>query len=91
MGILSWILLGLIVGFLAKWIMPGRDPGGIIVTILIGIAGAMIGGAIASLAGLGTVSGFNLWSIIIAVLGAILLLAIYRQFVASRTHRGYRK
>jgi uncharacterized membrane protein YeaQ/YmgE (transglycosylase-associated protein family) len=91
MGILSWILLGLIVGFLAKWIMPGRDPGGIIVTILIGIAGAMIGGAIASLAGLGTVTGFNLWSIIIAVLGAILLLAIYRQFVVSRTHGGYRR
>ena len=91
MGILTWILLGLVAGILARWIMPGRDPGGIIVTILIGIAGAVVGGAIASLAGLGTVTGFNLWSIIIALLGAILLLAIYRQFVASRAHREYRK
>ena len=91
MGILTWILLGLVAGILAKWIMPGRDPGGIIVTILIGIAGAVVGGAIASLAGLGTVTGFNLWSIIIALLGAILPLAIYRHFVASRAHREYRK
>jgi uncharacterized membrane protein YeaQ/YmgE (transglycosylase-associated protein family) len=84
MGILSWILLGLIVGLLAKWIMPGRDPGGIIVTMLLGIAGALVGGAIASLIGLGNVTGINLGSIIIAVLGAILILALYRRFTASR-------
>lgn len=84
MGILSWILLGLIVGLLAKWIMPGRDPGGVIVTILLGIAGALVGGAIASLIGLGNVTGINLGSIIIAVLGAILILAAYRRFSASR-------
>ncbi len=84
MGILSWILLGLIVGLLAKWIMPGRDPGGIIVTMLLGIAGALVGGAIASLIGLGTVTGINIGSIIIAVLGAILILALYRRFTASR-------
>ncbi|HON37762.1 MAG: GlsB/YeaQ/YmgE family stress response membrane protein [Desulfomonilia bacterium] len=84
MGILSWILLGLIVGALAKWIMPGRDPGGIIVTMLLGIAGALVGGAIASLIGLGNVTGINIGSIIIAVLGAILILVIYRRFAASR-------
>ncbi len=84
MGILSWILLGLIVGLLAKWIMPGRDPGGVIVTMLLGIAGALVGGAIASFIGLGNVTGINIGSIIIAVLGAILILALYRRFSASR-------
>ena len=79
MGILSWIVLGLIAGVLAKWIMPGRDPGGIVVTILLGIGGAIIGGFIASLLGLGTVSGFNLWSLLIAIGGALLLLFGYRQ------------
>lgn len=80
MGIISWIILGLIAGVLAKWIMPGKDPGGVIVTILIGIAGAIVGGFIASLLGLGSVTGaFNLWSIVLAVLGALLLLWGYRQ------------
>jgi len=79
MGILSWIIFGLIAGALAKWIMPGDDPGGIIVTIIIGVVGALVGGFIASLIGLGTVSGFNLGSFIIAVLGAILLLIVYRK------------
>ena len=79
MGILSWIVLGLIAGALAKWIMPGRDPGGIVVTILLGIAGAIIGGFLASLLGLGTVTGFNLWSLLVAVGGALLLLFGYRQ------------
>ena len=59
--------------------MPGKDPGGIIVTILIGIGGAILGGFIASLLGLGTVSGFNLWSFLVAVGGALLLLFGYRQ------------
>jgi uncharacterized membrane protein YeaQ/YmgE (transglycosylase-associated protein family) len=78
MGILSWIVLGLIVGIIAKWVMPGKDPGGIIVTILIGIAGALAGGFISSRIGLGSVSGFNLRSLLIAVGGSILLLGIYR-------------
>jgi len=78
MGILSWILMGLIVGALAKLIMPGKDPGGIIVTILIGIAGAFVGGFIGSILGLGTVTGFNLGSFILAVGGAVLLLILYR-------------
>ena len=79
MGILSWILFGLIAGALAKWIMPGDDPGGIIVTIMIGVAGALVGGFIASIIGIGTVSGFTFGSFIIAVLGAIILLALYRK------------
>ena len=79
MGILSWIVLGLIVGILAKWIMPGDDPGGVFVTIGIGIAGAMVGGFISSVAGLGTVTGFNLGSVVIATGGALLLLFGYRR------------
>jgi len=79
MGILSWIVFGLIAGALAKWIMPGKDPGGIIVTILLGIGGAVVGGFIASLLGLGTVGGFSLGSFLVAVGGALLLLFGYRQ------------
>ena len=79
MGIVSWILLGLVAGALAKWIMPGKDPGGLGVTILIGVAGAVIGGFIASLLGIGAVTGFNLWSILIAVGGALILLWVYRK------------
>ena len=78
MGILSWILFGLIAGVLAKWIMPGDDPGGIIITILIGIVGAFVGGYVGTLLGLGTVDGFDVRSFFIAVLGAIILLAGYR-------------
>ena len=72
-------MVGLIAGILAKWVMPGPDPGGIIVTILIGIAGALIGGfVINSLLGGPGVSGITLTSILIATLGAIILLVIYR-------------
>ena len=79
MGIFSWIIFGLIAGVLAKVLMPGRDPGGFIVTILIGIAGAVVGGFIATRMGLGDVAGFDLRSLAIAVGGAILLLFGYRQ------------
>ena len=78
MGILSWIVMGLIVGILAKFIMPGNDPGGCIITILIGIAGAFVGGFIGSRLGIGTVTGFDIRSILVAVGGAVLLLIIYR-------------
>jgi uncharacterized membrane protein YeaQ/YmgE (transglycosylase-associated protein family) len=88
MGILSWIIIGLIAGVLAKVIMPGRDPGGIIVTILIGIVGAIIGGMIVGLFIPGDlISGINITTIIVATLGAILLLAIYRWFVGRRGSR----
>jgi uncharacterized membrane protein YeaQ/YmgE (transglycosylase-associated protein family) len=83
MGILAWIVVGLIAGALAKLIMPGDDPGGIIVTILIGIVGAFVGGFVVNLLGGAGVSGFNIWSILVATLGAIILLAIYR-LVAPR-------
>ena len=79
MGILSWLLLGLLVGALGKWIMPGKDPGGILVTMAIGIAGAVVGGFIGSLLGLGAVSGFDLRSLALATGGAVLLLWGYRK------------
>lgn len=82
MGILSWLVMGLIVGALAKWIMPGKDPGGLIVTILIGIGGAMLGGWLASLFGMGGVDGFNLGSLVVATIGALILLWVYRALRA---------
>jgi len=78
MGILAWIVFGLIAGALAKFIMPGKDPGGVIVTILIGIAGAILGGFIGTQLGFGGVSGFDLRSMGIAIVGALVLLWLYR-------------
>ena len=79
MGILSWILVGLIAGVLAKIAMPGPDPGGIILTIVIGIVGALIGGFVVNnLLGGPNATGFNLTSILVATLGSIILLAVYR-------------
>ncbi len=75
-GIFGWIIVGLIAGAIAKWIMPGKDPGGIFVTILIGIIGGVLGGFISSRIGLGA-SG-HLENILIATAGAVLLLWIYR-------------
>ena len=83
MAILGWILFGLIVGALAKLIMPGRDPGGIIVTMLLGIAGAVLGGFVGRALGLygeGEAAGF-----LMSFLGAIILLAIYRMAIRRRT------
>jgi uncharacterized membrane protein YeaQ/YmgE (transglycosylase-associated protein family) len=85
-AIVGWIIIGLIAGALGKLIMPGDDPGGIIVTILLGIAGAIVGGFLAGLIGLG--GGGALWTILIATLGAIILLAIYRAIVGSRRTAG---
>ncbi len=84
MGILSWIILGAIAGTIGKLIMPGDDPGGFIITIVLGIVGALVGGFIASALGFGGVNGINIWSIVIAVLGAILLLFIYRLVMQRR-------
>ena len=84
MGIIAWIVVGLIAGALAKLIMPGDDPGGIIVTILLGIVGAFVGGFVVNLLGGAGVSGFNLWSILVATIGAIILLAIYRMVAGRR-------
>ena len=85
MGILAWIILGLIAGAIAKAIMPGRDPGGFVVTALIGIVGAVIGGFLGNmLFGIGGVSGIDIRSILIAVCGALVLLWIYRLATGRR-------
>jgi uncharacterized membrane protein YeaQ/YmgE (transglycosylase-associated protein family) len=78
MGILLWIVFGLIVGVAAKWIMPGRDPGGIIVTMLLGIGGAMIGGMVGTAFGFGGITAFDIRSLLIAIGGAMALLFGYR-------------
>ncbi|CAH0525879.1 GlsB/YeaQ/YmgE family stress response membrane protein [Vibrio hippocampi] len=81
MGILSWIILGLIAGALAKWLMPGNDGGGWIATILLGIGGAFIGGFLGGFLGLGGADGVNIGSIITATLGAFVLLFVYNRFI----------
>jgi uncharacterized membrane protein YeaQ/YmgE (transglycosylase-associated protein family) len=85
MGILAWIVLGLIAGAIAKAIMPGRDPGGIIVTMLIGVVGAFLGGFLGSMITGTGLTGFSIWSIVLAVVGALLLLWIYRMTTRHRT------
>jgi len=83
MSIIGWILFGLVVGIVGKLLMPGRDPGGFILTILLGIAGAVLGGFVGQSMGFyreGEPAGF-----IMAVLGSIILLLIYRMFVGRRT------
>ena len=82
MGIIAWILFGLVVGIIAKLLMPGRDPGGFILTILIGIAGALLGGFIGRAMGFYGESEGAGW--LVSILGAILLLAIYRMMVRRR-------
>ena len=82
-AIIGWIIIGLIAGALAKFVMPGDDPGGFIITILLGIAGAIVGGFLASLIGIG--GGGFIWTTIIATIGAIILLAIYRAVAGGRT------
>ena len=83
MNILGWILFGVIVGAIAKLLMPGRDPGGIIITMLLGIAGALLGGFLGRALGLyreGEAAGFFM-----ATLGAVVLLALYRMMIGRRT------
>ena len=77
MGIISWVVVGLIAGLLAKWFMPDTGPGSFIVTVLVGMAGASIGGFIVRLLGGTGATGFNVWSILVATLGAIILLFLY--------------
>ncbi|MCB0209152.1 MAG: GlsB/YeaQ/YmgE family stress response membrane protein [Anaerolineae bacterium] len=81
LGILSWIIMGLIIGALAKFAMPGRDPGGCIVTILLGVAGAFVGGFLANLLGFGSFDAFSPVGIGLSVVGAMVLLVIYRMLV----------
>lgn len=82
MAILSWIVFGLVVGIIAKLLMPGRDPGGFIITILLGIAGALIGGFIGRAMGFYGPNESAGW--IVSILGAIILLALYRMLVRRR-------
>ena len=82
MGSLGWVLFGLIVGALAKLVMPGRDPGGIIITMLLGIAGAVLGGFLGRSLGWyreGEPAGF-----VMSFVGAVVLLALYRMFIRRR-------
>lgn len=82
MGILSWILFGLVVGVIAKLLMPGRDPGGFIITILLGIAGALVGGFVGRAMGFyGDNQGAG-W--LMSILGAIVLLLLYRMMARRR-------
>jgi uncharacterized membrane protein YeaQ/YmgE (transglycosylase-associated protein family) len=83
-GIISWIVVGLIAGVLAKLIMPGRDPGGFLLTIVIGMIGALVGGFVVQLLGGTGLTGFSIWSILVATIGSIILLAIYRLFAGGR-------
>jgi uncharacterized membrane protein YeaQ/YmgE (transglycosylase-associated protein family) len=78
MGIISWIVMGLIIGLLAKFVMPGKDPQGCFVTILLGIGGGLLGGYLGTTLGLGSVTGFDLRSILIATGGAVIILILYR-------------
>ena len=85
MGILSWVVFGLIAGIIARLLMPGRDPGGCIITMLLGVAGAFVGGFLYRLA-TGTQAlyfGFDFRSFAIAVLGAVVVLAVYRLLLRS--------
>jgi uncharacterized membrane protein YeaQ/YmgE (transglycosylase-associated protein family) len=78
-GVLSWLILGLIVGIIAKMLMPGKDPSGFIITIILGTIGALIDGHISSNLGLGSGTGFDIRCLGIAVTGSIVLLLIYRR------------
>jgi uncharacterized membrane protein YeaQ/YmgE (transglycosylase-associated protein family) len=82
-GILGWIIFGLIVGVIAKLLMPGRDPGGFIVTILLGVAGALLGGFLGR--ALGWYGPEDSAGFIMSLLGAIVLLLLYRMMVGRRT------
>ena len=84
MGIIAWIVLGLIAGAIAKAIMPGNDPGGIIVTILIGIVGAFLGGFLGNMITGAGLNGFSLWSVVLAIVGSLILLWIYRMTTRTR-------
>jgi uncharacterized membrane protein YeaQ/YmgE (transglycosylase-associated protein family) len=88
MGIIAWIFIGLLAGAIAKLLMPGKDPGGIIITMLIGIAGGLLGGWLGKVAfGVDSIDGFfDLSTWIAAIAGSVILLALYRLVTGSRRH-----
>ena len=81
MAILSWIILGLIAGVLAKWLMPGKDGGGLIMTALLGIAGSFLGGFIGSFFGIGSTGEFSVNRLLTATTGALVLLFVYNKLI----------
>jgi len=86
MSFLSWILFGLIAGVIAKFLMPGDDPGGFAITLLLGIGGAFVGGYIGTLVGWGDLTGFDFRSLGLAIGGALLLLVAYRVLIGRESH-----
>lgn len=84
MGWISWIILGLVAGALARWFMPGEDKMGWILTIVLGIAGAFVGGFVGSFIGMGSVSGFNIGTVITATVGAFILLFAYNKLILKK-------
>jgi len=89
-GVIAWILIGLLAGAIAKLLLPGKDPGGIIVTMLIGIAGGLLGGWLGKVIfGVDSIDGFfDLSTWIAAVVGSLILLVLYRVLTGnSRSHR----
>ncbi|GGV37789.1 GlsB/YeaQ/YmgE family stress response membrane protein [Streptomyces griseoflavus] len=90
MGIIAWILIGLLAGFIAKALMPGKDPGGVIITMLIGIAGGLLGGWLGKVIfGVDSIDGFfDLSTWVAAIVGSVILLLLYRLFTGNRhSHR----
>lgn len=77
MGILSWIIMGLIAGAIAKWIRPGADPSGCFITMIIGIVGGILGGWIGSLFGIGRINEFNFVNLLLAIGGSLIVLWLY--------------
>jgi len=87
MSIFVWIIIGLLAGLIARAIMPGEQPGGVIVTILLGIAGAFLGGWLGSaIVGKG-LTGFSFWSLLLAVVGALILLFAYQMITGAMRRR----
>jgi uncharacterized membrane protein YeaQ/YmgE (transglycosylase-associated protein family) len=84
MGILTWLIVGLIAGVLAKSVVPGEGPGGLIGDIIVGIVGAFLGGWLFNMFGHAGVTGFNVWSIVVSFVGAVVLLLILRAFGTRR-------
>ena len=84
MGCLGWILVGLVAGGLARLVMPGKDPGGIVTTIIVGIAGASLGGWLGTRLGFGSFQGFDVRSLALAVGGSILLLVLVRLIAGAQ-------
>jgi uncharacterized membrane protein YeaQ/YmgE (transglycosylase-associated protein family) len=83
MGIVAWIVFGLLAGALARAIFPGRQPGGLLMTLALGLVGAVVGGFVGSLLGVGGVEGFTIGSLLVAIGGAVLVLLVYEAIAGG--------